>query len=88
MLQGADWLDRPCGLYLHFRFRSIRPVRSLMGTWATWTFTRFERVKVRVYSTCEQGFGSLPHTGYNVAYFPAMEDGHEAKQGGERHSTV
>ena len=52
-----------------------------MGTWATWTFTRFERVKVRVYSTCEQGFGSLPHTGYNVAYFPAMEDGHEAKQG-------
>jgi hypothetical protein len=59
-----------------------------MGTWATWTFTRFERVKVRVYSTCKQGFGSLPHTGYNVAYFPTMQDRHEAKQGEKRHSTV
>ena len=54
---------RPCGLIVPSFSAShgFRPVRLLMGTWATWTSTRFERVKVCGYSTFIQGLELTPH---------------------------
>ncbi len=50
-----------------------------MATWATWTFTRFEWAKVRVYIFT--GVGNLPPAEGDDAYFPAiLYRRHEARR--------
>ena len=58
-----------------------------MGTWATWTFTRFERVKVCVYRTFIQGLEAYPTQGITLLISPQCRTDTRQSRGGERHST-
>jgi hypothetical protein len=54
-----------------------------MGTWATWTFTRFERVKVGVYSTCKQGLEAYPTQGITLLISPQWRTDTRQSRGGK-----
>ena len=54
-----------------------------MGTWATWMFTRFERVKVCVYRTFIQGLEAYPTQGITLLISPQCRTDTRQSRGGK-----